>query len=73
MHKTNPFKYKVVEWAREFPYGTPNRVVASAATLKGCLSEYTRYVARLAAAKLEHKPVAVKFYCDGVEFSVESI
>lgn len=73
MRKSNPFKFKVVEWDREFPYGTPNRIVASAATLKGCISEYRRYVARFEAAKIDRKALTVKFYCDDVEFTVEII
>ena len=73
MRKSNPFKFKVVEWSREFPYGTPNRIVASAATLKGCLSEYSRHVARFEAAKIDRKVLNVKFYCNDVDFTVETI
>jgi hypothetical protein len=66
----NSYRYQVVEFTRDFPYGTPNRIVASAATLKGCLSQYRKHLETFRIAKIDHKPIKTIFMCDGVEFNV---
>ena len=71
--RSNPFKFQVVEYTREWPYGTPNRIVASAPTLKGCLSEYKRHLHRYEVAKVDRKVEKTIFLCDGVSFDVNTI
>ena len=66
----NPYKYQVVEWYRSWPNGTPNRIVASAATLKGCLSQYRKHIDTFRLAKVDHKPIKTIFLCDDVPFDV---
>lgn len=73
MTRSNPFKYQVIEYTRSWPDGTPNRIVASAATLKGCLSEYKRHLNRYAVAQIDHKPIKTVFLCDGVSFDVNTL
>lgn len=69
----NPYKFQVVEFTGNNPYGTDNRIVASAATLKGCLSIYKKHLERYAIAKINHKPIKTVFYCDGVSFDVNTL
>ena len=66
--KPNPFKFQVIEFSRQYPYGVENRIVAQAATLKGCLSEYSRHVARYAGEP--RNIVKTVFKADGVVFDV---
>jgi hypothetical protein len=66
----NPNRYQVVEWTKNSPYGVDNRIVASSATLKGCLSQYNKHLKAWQLAKLDRNLVATKFYCDAVEFEV---
>lgn len=66
----NPYKHQVVEYYRDYPYGTPNRIVASAATLKGCLSQYNKHINTFKAARINHNPLKTVFLCDGVSFNV---
>lgn len=73
MARPNPFKYQVVEYTQTGSYGTPNSIVASAPTLKGCLSEYKRHLNRYTVAKIDHKPIKTIFLCDGVAFDVDVI
>lgn len=69
----NPYKFQVVEYYRDYPNGTPNRIVASAATLKGCISQYRKHLETFKAAKINHAPLKTQFLCDGVLFNVASI
>ena len=69
----NPFKYKVVEWSKESPYGVNNRIVASAATLKGCLSQYYKHIDTFRLANARHNPIKTVFYCDDVPFDLETM
>lgn len=66
----NPYKFQVVEYYQDYPNGTPNRIVASAATLKGCLSQYNKHINTFKAAKINHAPLKTLFYCDNVQFDV---
>jgi hypothetical protein len=66
-------KYQIVEWTRNSPYGVDNRIIASAATLRGCLSQYEKHLKTWQLAKLDRKVIATKFYCDNVQFDIESI
>jgi hypothetical protein len=66
----NPYKFQVVEWYRAWPDGTPNRIVASAATLKGCLSQYRKHIDTFRIARVIHEPVKTVFLCDGLSFDV---
>lgn len=61
-------KYQVVEFSRQHPYGVENRIVAQAATLKGCLSEYNKHLARYIEPR--HNLVKTVFKCNGVAFDV---
>lgn len=67
---SNTYKFQVVEYYRDYPYGTPNRIVASAATLKGCLSQYNKHIETFKAARINHNPLKTVFLCDGVSFNV---
>lgn len=69
----NPYKFQVVEYCAEWPYGINNRIVASAATLKGCMSEYKRHLKIFESFKIDHKPLKTVFLCDGVPFDVQPI
>lgn len=69
----NPYKFQVVEFTRNYPYGTDNRIVVSAATLKGCLNQYNKHIETFRAAKISHSPLKTVFYCDGTPFEVNSI
>jgi hypothetical protein len=69
----NPYKFQVVEYCAEWPYGINNRIVASAATLKGCMSEYKRHLKIVESFKIDHKPLKTVFLCDGVPFDVQPI
>lgn len=66
----NSNKYQVVEYYRDYPYGTPNSIVASAATLKGCLNQYNEHIETFKAARINHNPLKTVFLCDGVSFYV---
>jgi hypothetical protein len=66
----NPYKFQIVEYYKDYPYGTPNRIVASAATLKGCISQYNKHLKTFKLAKIDHKPIKTDFLCDGVSFNV---
>ena len=67
----NPFKYQVVEWSKDYPYGISNRIVASAATLKGCLSQYHKHIDTYRLANISrHNVIKTVFYCDDVPFDV---
>jgi hypothetical protein len=66
----NPYKFQVVEWYRSWPDGTSNRIVASAATLKGCLNQYRKHIDTFRLANTDHKPIKTSFRCDGVSFDV---
>lgn len=67
----NPYKYKVVEWYNSGPVnGHYNRVVASAATLKGCLSQYRKHIDTFRLANVKLNAVKTVFYCDDVPFDV---
>lgn len=68
----NPYRYQVVEFYRDYPNGTPNRIVASAATLKGCLSQYKKHINAFRLAGIKHSPLVTKFFCDGVAFDVDA-
>ena len=63
--------YTIAAWTRTQSFGTPNSIVASAATLKGCMSAYRTHLASFAAAHLDPKYAAVKLYKNGV--MVESL
>lgn len=67
----NPFKYQVIEFSRQRPFGTENRIVATAATLRGCLSEYKRHLARYPETR--SNLLKTVFMCDGVAFDVATI
>jgi hypothetical protein len=69
----NPYRYQVAEYCAEWPYGINNRIVASAATLKGCMSEYKRHLLAFSIGKIEHTPLKTVFLCDGVPFDVQTI
>lgn len=70
----NPYRYQVVEFSRDYPNGTDNRIVASAATLKGCLSQYNKHLMTWNLAKIDRKNlIKTVFLCDGVEFNIVSI
>ena len=56
----NPFTYKIVAWSNSTAFGTPNSIVASAATLRGVMSEYRRHLARFAGT--DPKYIAVNLY-----------
>lgn len=66
----NPYRYQVTEYYRDYPNGTPNRIVASAATLKGCLSQYQKHLKTFSLAGIKHEPLKTIFHCDGVPFDV---
>ena len=57
--------YTIAAWTRTQSFGTPNSIIASAASLKGCMSEYRRHLARFAAARLDPKYAAVNLYKNG--------
>lgn len=57
--------YTIAAWSRTQSHGTPNAIIASAATLKGCMSEYRRHLARFDAARLDPKYAAVNLYKNG--------
>lgn len=57
--------YTIAAWSRTQSHGTPNAIIASAATLKGCLSEYRRHLARFAAASISPNYAAVILYKNG--------
>ena len=57
--------YTIAAWTRTTAHGTPNSIVASAATLKSCMSEYRRHLASFAAARLDPKYAAVNLYKNG--------
>lgn len=69
----NQYRYKVVEYYKDWPNGTPNRIVASAATLKGCLNQYKRHLETFQLARVDHRPIKTLFYRDDVSFPLESI
>ena len=69
----NPYKYQVVEWSKDWPYGISNRIVASAATLKGCLTQYHKHVNTYRLANIRHNPIKTVFYCDDVPFDLEAM
>lgn len=69
----NPYKFQVVEYYRNYPYGTPNRIVASGATIKGCLSQYRKHIETYKAARIEHNPLKTLFLCNDVPFNVALI
>jgi hypothetical protein len=69
----NPYKYRIVEWSKDWPYGINNRIVASAATLKGCLSIYRKHLDTFRLANIRHNPVKTVFYCDDVPFDLETM
>ncbi len=70
----NQNRYQVVEFSRNSPYGIDNRIVASAATLRGCLSQYNKHVNTWKAAKIERKNlIKTVFLCDGVEFNTVTL
>lgn len=66
----NPYKYQVIEFYNDAVNGTHNRIVASAATLKGCMSQYKKHLKTYELAKINHKPMKTLFYCDNVQFNV---
>lgn len=67
----NPFKYQVIEFSRQHPYGVENRIVAQAATIKGCLSEYNKHIARHPEKRANLLKTA--FMCDGVVFDMAPV
>jgi hypothetical protein len=69
----NPNRYQVTEYYNDAINGTHNTIVASAATLKGCLTQYNKHLKAWEIAKLDRKAIVTKFYCDNVQFSIESI
>jgi hypothetical protein len=68
----NTSRYQITEDYNVYPYGRENRIIASAATLRGCLSQYQKHIKTWELAKLDRKALATRFYCDGVRFDVES-
>ena len=66
----NPYKFQVVEFYNDAINGTHNSIVASAATLKGCMSQYQKHLKTYEVAKINHKPLKTLFYCDNVKFDV---
>ncbi len=67
---TNHNKYRIACWWNNDTHGTHNTIVASAATLKGCLSEYKRFIK---SCQLMHtqKPLYTFVYCDGNKIDVD--
>jgi len=65
----NPSKYRVACYWNNDVQGTHNTIVASSATLKGCLSEYKRFIK---SCHLMHvKPLMTFIYCDGKKLNIE--
>ena len=62
----NPFLWRIVAWSNSFPWGTPNSVIASAATRRGVISEYKRHLGRFQAACIDPGYIAVNLYRDDV-------
>ena len=65
----NPFKFQVVEYSRVYPYGTSNRIVAQAPTVRGCMTEYNKHLARWVGVERKNM-VKTVWLCDGVEFDI---
>jgi len=67
---TNHNKYQITCVWNNDTQGTHNIIAASAATLKGCLSEYKRVVKN---RQLMHtqKPLYTFVYCDGNKIDVD--
>lgn len=61
----NDMTYTITAWSRTQSHGTPNAIIASAATRKGVMAEYARHLARFAAARLDPKYAAVNMYKNG--------
>jgi len=69
----NPYKFQVVCYYNDATHGTHNRIVASAATLKGCLSDYRRFLQSYEIGKIHHNAIKTLFLCDGVQFNIETM
>jgi hypothetical protein len=65
----NHNRYRVVCWWNDWPFGTDNTIVASAATLKGCLSEYRRFSQSCELMKV--RPLHTFIYCDGKKLDIQ--
>jgi hypothetical protein len=66
---TNHNKYRIACFWNDWPFGTDNTIVASAATLKGCLSEYKKFVKRCELMHVRPKHTIV--YCDRNKIDVD--
>ena len=51
----NTSRYQITEDYNVHPYGRENRIIASATTLKGCLSQYHKHLKTWELAKLDRK------------------
>jgi hypothetical protein len=66
----NPYRYQITEHCQNSPYGIENHIVASAATLRGCINQYKKHLKTWELAKVDRKVINTLFYYDGAKLDV---